>query len=584
MPLSSERGGRQWPSRRARGLCRALPAIAAGAAGYDVGVGEPGGSGRTRSRAAWSSLRHDEEARLYLKARLAQLSSLMFWSFVVFLASMHVMYWQYPAIEPAREREIVFFAAGALIVLAVIWRGLIVRRTPSIRVLYGIDLFYALSTGLVLGISAYLARDFRPSAYGCVLFGAFMVFTRAIVVPSSGPRTTVAGIATFLPMVVSATAVALTTEQELPTPAYISATAVIAGVVILLATIGSRTIYGLRRQVSEVMTLGQYTLDQKIGEGGMGVVYRARHALLRRPTAVKLLSPDKIGADALDRFEREVQHMSQLTHPNTVAVYDYGRSPDGIFYYAMEYLDGITFEQLVDKYGPQPSDRVVDVLAQVCGALTEAHASGIIHRDIKPANIILCQRGGMPDVAKVVDYGLVKDITDTGLSTKVVLGTPGYVAPESFTDPDRVGKAADLYALGAVGYCLLTGKDVFGGKDPIEICVQHVTATPLRPSQAADIRVPAALEDLILRCLAKQPADRPTAEELATLLRALPPTGNWIRQQAELWWTEFHHATPAVVAQGSSDLRITVDIAARTSTRSITSLPAVAAARADSPG
>ncbi len=308
---------------------------------------------------------------------------------------------------------------------------------------------------------------------------------------------------------------------------------------------------------------GQYTLDSKIGEGGNGVVYRARHALLRRPTAVKLMLPERIDAVTLDRFEREVQHMSQLTHPNTVAVFDYGRSPDGVFYYAMEYLDGIDLEKLVAKYGPQPADRVIAILLQVCGALREAHHHGIIHRDIKPANIILCERGDVPDVAKVVDFGLVKEITARqGHDTRGILGTPAYIAPEVVTDPDRVGPAADLYALGAVGYFLLTGRRVFEGKTVVDICVQHVTATPLPPSRVAAIYVPEGLEQIVMSCLAKQPADRPeSAAALASLLRALPIGSAWTEADALQWWREFRqHVHPTTSAP---TLTITVDLEQR---------------------
>ena len=192
----------------------------------------------------------------------------------------------------------------------------------------------------------------------------------------------------------------------------------------------------------EARRLGPYTLVEKIGEGGMGAVYRASHALLRRPTAIKILPPQRAGEMDLARFEREVQMTSQLTSPHTVSVYDYGRTPDGLFYYAMEFLDGIDLEELVRRDGPMPPGRVVHVLRQVCEALGEAHRAGLIHRDVKPANILLCERGGRFDVAKVVDFGLVKSVSgsDPGVTLEnTVPGTPHYMAPESAARgrPDR---------------------------------------------------------------------------------------------------------------------------------------------------
>src|SRR5262249_22697179 len=249
-----------------------------------------------------------------------------------------------------------------------------------------------------------------------------------------------------------------------------------------------------------------------------------------------------------------------LTHPNTVAVYDYGRSPDGLFYYAMEYLGGgIDLENLVRKHGAQPSGRVAHILAQVCGALHEAHGKNIIHRDIKPANIILCERGGMPDVAKVVDYGLVKEIAaNTGDSTQVVMGTPAYVAPEAVTDPSTIGPAVDVYALGCVGYFLLTGRRVFDGNTAVDICIQHVTAPP----RALDPDVPAALAAVIATCLAKRPHERyASAAALADALGALA-LADWTDARARAWWRDFHPADVAPEASLST-LTIPIDIAHR---------------------
>jgi hypothetical protein len=294
--------------------------------------------------------------------------------------------------------------------------------------------------------------------------------------------------------------------------------------------------------IAEARTLGQYTLEEKLGEGGMGAVYRARHAMLRRPTAVKLLHPDRAGSTQIARFEREVQMTSRLTHPNTIAVYDYGKTPDGVFYYAMEYLPGVNLADLLEIDGPQSEGRVIHILRQVCGSLEEAHGYGLIHRDIKPENIILCVRGGIHDMAKVLDFGIVKDVG--GDSAKLTMdgtlsGTPHYVPPEALRVPVTVDARADIYAVGAVGYFLLTGMPIFDGDSIVEICTKHLKEMPVPPSERAGRKIAEDLERLILSCLTKDPAGRPgSAFDLAQRLSACADAGSWGAQQARNWWRQ----------------------------------------------
>jgi serine/threonine protein kinase len=273
----------------------------------------------------------------------------------------------------------------------------------------------------------------------------------------------------------------------------------------------------------------------------MGTVYKARHALLRRPTAVKLLHPEAICDAVLARFEREVQLTSGLSHPNTVAIYDYGRTSGGTFYYAMEYLDGVNLDELVKKYGPLPEARAVYILRQVCASLAEAHAAGLVHRDVKPANILLTFRGGQHDFVKVLDFGLARhagqrhDVSVT--STDIVAGTPLYVSPEAVTQPANIDARADVYAIGAVAYYLLTGSPVFVAPSAAEICLMHVTQTPEALSSRTQRPVSAALEALVLRCLAKAREDRPDdAAELLDLLETCPVSGRWTAADASYWW------------------------------------------------
>jgi serine/threonine protein kinase len=289
--------------------------------------------------------------------------------------------------------------------------------------------------------------------------------------------------------------------------------------------------------------LGQYTLLKKIGAGGMGEVYLAKHSLLRRPTAVKLLHPERSDEHSLIRFEREVQQSSRLTHPNTISIYDYGRTPDGTFYYAMEYLDGIGLDRLVKGEGPLSEGRLIYILRQACASLHEAHDLGLIHRDIKPGNLMLCRSGGMYDVVKVLDFGLVKDLAggdSVELSvTGAITGTPLYLSPESIKDARSVDARSDIYSVGAVAYYLLTGEHVFGGESTVELIMHHVRTPPERPSKRFGRSYDAELEEVILRCLEKSPEDRfASAMELLDALAACEAAAEWDHHRARSWWEE----------------------------------------------
>lgn len=402
----------------------------------------------------------------------------------------------------------------------------------------------------------------------CVAGGGLLFTLRAAVIPS--PPLAAFGMTLFMgtpyvamPLFFAPThsGVPSLRTGELP---YFEA--VVSGMWWLVISAGSavisRVVFGLRAEVREARRLGQYTLETKLGEGGMGVVYRARHGMMRRPTAVKLLKSDQAGDTNLKRFEREVQLTARLTHPHTITIFDYGRTPDGVFYYAMELLEGASLERVVSVFGPLPPARVAYVLIHVSEALTEAHDVGLIHRDIKPANIFLSRQGGIDDFPKVLDFGLVKDVQkggDVGLTqADVVAGTPLYLAPEAITAPDTMGHQSDLYALGAVGYFALTGKTVFAGKTLVEVCSHHLHTAPEPPSDRVEQPVPEALERLILDCLEKDPKRRPAgAREVRERLEACIACGTWTADDARRWWTE-HGEALATAPEIPSDSNLTL--------------------------
>jgi eukaryotic-like serine/threonine-protein kinase len=306
-------------------------------------------------------------------------------------------------------------------------------------------------------------------------------------------------------------------------------------------TYGAHTLSRLRREVAEARRLGQYHLRRLIGAGGMGEVYLAEHVLLKRPCAVKLIRPGcATNPRTLERFEREVRLTAALSHPNIVEIYDYGRADDGAYYYVMEHLNGLSLAELVERNGALPPGRVVYLLRQVCGALSEAHAAGLIHRDIKPSNLFAARRGGTGDVAKLLDFGLVlsREGADAAhLSGEgQVMGTPLYMAPEQATGRKELDGRSDLYSLGAVAYYLLTGRPPFDGRDGIGVMIAHAR-DPVVPPSRGRADVPADLERVVLRCLAKDPADRfPDAEGLEHALAGCACAGDWDRDRAAGWW------------------------------------------------
>jgi serine/threonine-protein kinase len=328
---------------------------------------------------------------------------------------------------------------------------------------------------------------------------------------------------------------------DLSADVVVTQTAIWSSLGVGLSTVISRVIYGLRRRVSASERLGQYLLQHKIGEGGMGAVFRARHALLRRPTAVKVLAGEQVGSISLARFEREVHLTSEISHPNVVSIYDYGRSADGSFYYAMEYLDGFDLQRLVEGDGPQPPGRVVHLLAQAAEALAEAHAVELIHRDVKPANIVVCRHRRRPDHVKVVDFGLVRKMgsADPAVSTTdAITGTPLYLSPEAITTPETIDARSDLYALGAVGYFLSTGEPPFMGKSVFDVLARAIGNPVEPPSARTDRPIPAKLEAIIVACLAKDRAARPAdALSLRASLLACDDVPAWTAEDAAAWWS-----------------------------------------------
>ncbi len=446
-------------------------------------------------------------------------------------------------------------------VMGLLWL-LASRPAPSRTMLGALDAFSVILGGTFLG---FMALDEQFQIQQAVAAVTVTVMTRAILVPSTPRRTLLLTALSFAPTIIVSVVRHHPTEF-MPgfTPAYQRMHLVLNTVLwsvlgTVLATVSSRVTYGLRRQVAEVSELGQYILEEKIGAGGMGEVWRARHRLLIRPAAIKLIRRQALGSAPGDpdvlmrRFEREARATAALKSPHTVQLYDFGATDDGTLYYVMELLDGLDLDTLVKRHGPQPAERVVHILRQVCSSLADAHSNGLVHRDIKPANVVVGRMGISFDFVKVLDFGLVKldsvqradenavKLTDAGRTS----GTPAFMAPEIVLGAEVTDHRVDIYSLGCVAYWLLTGKLVFEGDSAMKIMIAHAQTLAPRPSLRVELPIPTPIEDVVMECLEKDPAHRPkSADALAARLDSFPVTAPWTAERAEKWWAS-HRPVPA---------------------------------------
>jgi serine/threonine-protein kinase len=413
----------------------------------------------------------------------------------------------------------------------------------------GCALYISVPTSLgALVQYGYLGEAGGWAVGSAVTLPAFaVVVAYGMFIPNTWRRcAAVVGVLALTPLLASAAAMALSehaVDRDLRF-AYFVNMSVWMAMGTVFAVFGSHHIAVVRQEAFEARKLGQYRLKERLGAGGMGEVYLAEHVLLKRPCAIKVIRPERAGDPRnLARFEREVQATAALTHPNTVEVYDYGHAADGTFYYVMEYLSGLILDELVKRHGPLPPAGAVHLLRQVCGALQEAHAAGLIHRDIKPGNIIVGQRGGQHGAAKLLDFGLVRSVTLEGDGQKLtqegaLAGTPAYMSPEQAAGKAELDGRSDIYSLGCVAYFLLTGRPPFAEKTAVQTLAAHLgEAVTALTSHRPD--VPADLQNVVLRCLAKEPAGRfQSADELEHALARCDCAAAWSREDAAAWWRD----------------------------------------------
>ena len=443
---------------------------------------------------------------------------------------------------------------------------LVAALTASSRVPLGVMLRVGLAFEVVgsFGIAAaqYLDASRWVSAppWGGLSWVAVWMLSFTILVPSR-PRTallTALASASSVPVIVGIVIASDIAQVGLTPLQFFFILALPYLLVVLIAAVCAHIIHSLGTEITRARELGSYQLVKRLDQGGMGEVWLARHRLLARPAAIKLMRPETLGGSSPDRhhllqarFEREAQTTASLRSPHTIELYDFGVAADGAFYYVMELLDGFNLQALVDRFGPLPAERAVHILRQMCDSLGEAHEAGLAHRDVKPANVFVCRHGREVDFVKVLDFGLVKSrreltgATITMMGTPAVGGTPAFMAPEQVLGDRPLDGRTDIYAVGCVGFWLLTGELVFAGRTVTETMLQHAHTPPPRPSDRSELDVPEALDTLILECLSKDPDARPSsADALAARLAGVHTEAAWTASRAASWW-DLHHPAHA---------------------------------------
>ncbi|HET9950307.1 MAG TPA: serine/threonine-protein kinase [Candidatus Eisenbacteria bacterium] len=452
----------------------------------------------------------------------------------------------------SRYRDFQIFNLLGALASAGLWVAARGKRLPPER-LHTIGLAYEIAICFLVAFisiwSYYLEHRLIPN----ITWVPAIVLLFPLILPGLPRRMLVAAIVAgaMSPLALGAL---VATGRVMASPEDFVRLSISSSFAIFFAYMGSRIIYRLGREVAEARELGSYRLEERLGEGGMGEVWRAKHRMLARPAAIKLIRRELIGASgaagsgaAAERFEREAQVIASLRSPHTVNLFDFGVAADGTFYYVMELLDGHDADSLVRRFGPLPAERVIHILRQICHSLSEAHGRGLVHRDIKPANVFVCRYGEEHDFVKVLDFGLVKalddrepgadGVTPTLTSETVVPGTPAFIAPEQALGRSGLDGRVDLYATGCVAYWLLTGSLVFSGETPLQILLRHVNDPPAPPSSRTELPIPPALERLVLACLAKDPGARPqSARELSDALAAIDGAEVWSEGRARAWW------------------------------------------------